>query len=120
MQTTLKQRIEELMRDVKIDNPNEFATYIGMDRAQLIYDILKGDVKNSPTVTQFISKKFQRLNPDWINKGIEPKELGGNETKKPDQLISQADFDKVVQENKELKDKLLQLSLRLNDALDKK
>jgi uncharacterized FAD-dependent dehydrogenase len=94
MQSTLKQRVEELMKDVKIELPNEFATYIGMKRAQLLYDVLKGDVKNSQTLVNFITKKFNKTNPLWISKGIYPKDIIDN---KEDEL------ERLKKENEALK-----------------
>jgi ubiquinone biosynthesis protein UbiJ len=103
MQSTLKQRVEELMKDVKIELPNEFATYIGMKRAQLLYDVLKGDVKNSKTVVDYITKKFQTINPEWISKGISPKEKPLSNTGSITELqarINQLETDVKVLEGK--------------------
>jgi hypothetical protein len=79
---------------------------------------LKNKGKFSDKSLEKILFAYPDIRKEWLYWGTG--EMLISDIKKPDHLISQAEYDELLKENKKLKDELLSLSLRLIILLDKK
>jgi hypothetical protein len=113
---TNTERVKEFLDRFSIDEA------VFNKKAELGNAAVSNNIKNkgkfSDKSLEKILRNYPEIRKEWLYWGA-GEMLYSDEIKMPDK-ISQADYDKVVEENKQLKADLLRLSLRLNEILDKK
>lgn len=64
-QLEINDRINELIKKLDI-TPAKFASQIGLDRPQIIYNILNNTTKATTYIISLIKSKYKNVNIDWI------------------------------------------------------
>jgi hypothetical protein len=113
---TNAERIKEFLDRFDIDE-SIFNKKAGLGNGAVANN-LKNKGKFSDKSLERILTSYPDIRKEWLYFGTGDMLI--SDTKKPDKVISQAEYDKAMEENKTLKDELLRLSQRLIELLDKR